>query len=456
MIPARFTAGSLPRQLLAMAGASGAGQLALFLVDILTLTYVAMLHDQTLLAAVGLAKTLVFVNAAFASGVVIAGGVVLSERIGRHAGQRRGRLVSHLLVLALAIAAGVALLELLCVAPVSRWLGADTQAFAQAQHFIWLALPASVLQAGMQMCAQLLKAQGLVRLALVLLLCGAGSLALADPLLIFACGLGLDGAALAYALSSLLSLLVGLVLVKRHIGLSLPRSARLLALHMGRTLRVALPVMLGNLAMPVGITCLMLTMAAQGAAALAGMTVVDRVLQLAYCVFFALPGALVPVLAQNIGAGCDVRAARAIVISRRLVLLYGVAVWLLLIVCGPAIADHFELVDSGRAVFLAMCHYGAGFWLLAGLDFVAQATFLTIGRAWWVPTLGWLRGTLGSVPFVLVGARYGGAPGALVGMWCGNGLVAVAAVWLAARQARAFFALRRAMFNDRKEAYVHD
>nr|WP_218626502.1 MATE family efflux transporter [Pseudomonas sp. dw_358] len=425
-----------------MAGTSALGALAGFLVDILTLVYVSMLHDQALLAAVGLAKTLVFINGAFASGMVIAAGVVLSERIGKHDSQALARWVTHLLILALATSAFIGLLELACVAPVSGWLGTDAPVYEAARHFIWMALPASLLLAAMQMCAQMLKAQGHVRRALGVLLSGAATLALADPLFIFVFDLGLDGAAMAYLLSSAVSLLVGLVLVKRHIGVSTTLRWKLFKLHTGQTLRIALPAMLGNLAMPVGIIGLMVVVAGQGASALAGMAVIDRVLQFAYCVFFALPGALVPVLGQNIGAGCDERFRTSVVLSRRLVVLYGLAVWCGLLVFGPTIADWFELTSSGRAMFLAMCHFGAGFWILFGLDFVAQSVFLTTHRAWWVSVFGWLRGTLGSVPLVLLGARYGGGPGALIGMWVGNGLVAFAAVCFASRRTRQFLAER--------------
>lgn len=445
MIPARarFTEGSVSRHVLAMASTSALSLLAVFLVDILTLVYVSMLHDQTLLAAVGLAKTLIFINGAFASGVVLAGGAVVAERIGKHAAKRVARLVSHLLIMVLGIAGVIAALELAGIQHMARWLGADAAAYAAARQFIWIALPASVLVAAVQMCAQMLKSQGHVRLALAVLLSGAATLALADPLLIFVLGLGLEGAALAYGLSAIVSLVVGLVLVHRHIGLSVQVNPRLLGLHVGRTLRVALPAMLANLAMPVGITYLMLTVVAQGASALAGMAVIDRVLQLGYCVFFALPGALVPVLAQNIGAGRDDRAAAAIASVRRLVVLYGMSIWCLLLVFGASIADYFELLGSGREMFMAFCRFGAGLWILFGLDFVAQAVFITTGRAWYVAAFGWLRGTLGTIPFVFVGAHWLGASGAVIGMWGGNALVAMAAIAVGLLQARRFFSQRQ-------------
>jgi len=433
---ARFTEGPIARHVLAMASTSALSLLAVFMVDILTLVYVSRLGDQRLLAAVGLAKTLMFLNGAFAAGVVIAGGALLSERIGKHGGQRLARLVTHLLLMVLAVAASVAALEWLAMAPLARWLGADPGAYASARGFVCMTLAASVPVALAQMSAQLLKAQGHVRLALWVLLSGALTLAVADPLLILGLGMGLQGAGWSCALAALVSMLVGLCWLKRHLGLALRLNPRLLCLHIGRTARLAVPAMLGNLAMPVGISYLMITLAGLGASALAGMAVVDRVLQLGYCVYFALPTALVPVLAQNLGAGRHDRVRQAIAFTGRGVVLYGVAFWLLVLVTGPLVADYFHLQGNGRDIFLTVTRLGMGLWVLFGLDFVAQSLFLTLGRAWWVPTFGWLRGTLGTLPWVYAGAHGHGASGAVLGMWLGNAVVALLAIITAWRLLR--------------------
>ena len=445
---ARFTEGSVVGHLIATASTSALSLLAVFLVDIFTLIYVSRLDDQVALAAVGLAKMLMFINSAFASGVVTAAGAVLSARIGKHASRALAQWVTHLLLMVLCIAAGVAVIEWLAIAHMGQWLGATAETYQLAGHFIAIVLPCSVLAAAMQMCAQMLRAQGHVRSALAVLLAGAITLAVADPLFIFAFGFGLAGAAISYGLSTVVALAVGLTLVKRHIGLSPVVRFKHLKLHVGLTWPIALPAMLANLAMPVGITYLMLVLTGLGASALAGMAVIDRILQFGYCAFFALPSALVPVFAQNLGARRDERVHTAIRVIRRLVVGYGLCVWLLLIVFGLWIADYFHLLDSGRAMFLAFTRIGAGMWILYGLDFVAQSMFLTMSRAWWVPAFGWLRGTLGTVPFVYAGSQWYGASGALVAMWCGNALVALLAIFTAAVQARRFFQAREPVLGS--------
>ncbi|MBA1289368.1 MATE family efflux transporter [Pseudomonas japonica] len=441
---AHFIDGSISRHILRMSSTTAASLLAVFAVDILTLVYVAMLHDTTLLAAVGIAKTLVFINSGLLSGLILAAGASLSARMGRGAVSGRGRLVTNMLVLATTLSTAVALLELAIAWPIAAWFGADSAPWVAGRVFIAITVPASVLHCTMQLCAQLLRAEGHSRLGLWVVLSGAATLAVADPLLIFACGLGLKGAAIAYALAALVALTVGLNAVGRRIGLSRKLRPKLFKLHARQLFSVALPAMLGNLAMPFAVTYLLLTLASFGAPALAAMAVIDRLLQFCYCLYFALPNALAPVLAQNLAAARDTRARAAIAFTRRLVILYGLAVWAMLELAAAPLASVFGLPPEALPLFNAFCHFGAGLWVAFGLDFIALAMFITMGRAWWVAAFAWLRGTLGTLPFVYVGSRVNDGSGALLGMWVGNAMVAALSVASAAAMAKTFFARRAA------------
>ncbi len=229
----------------------------------------------------------------------------------------------------------------------------------------------------MQMAAQILRTSGDNSRALKVVLSAAATLAVADPFFIFALDLGLNGAGIAFALSACVSASLGVYWVRKRVGLVLTHNLKLLRLHAVRTFRIALPAMAANLAF--------------GTSALAAMTVLDRVLQFSYCAFFALPGALAPVLGQNIGAQRDDRVRAAIVFTRRLVVGYGLVVWLMLILAGGMIADLYQLEGDARVLFLAFCQFGGGLWVVIRLDFVAIAVFMTMNRSWWVPVFAWLR-----------------------------------------------------------------
>ena len=69
-----------------------------------------------------------------------------------------------------------------------------------------------------------------------------------------------------------------------------------------------------------------------------------------------------------------------------------------------------------------------------GAQFVAQAAFNNLGRPHWSTIANWGRATIGTVPFLHVGAMLAGATGMLVGSALGSvifGFAAVAAAyWL--------------------------
>lgn len=439
---AKFTEGLITRHILVMTSTSALSLLAVFLVDILTLVYVSMLHQPLLLAAVGIAKVLIFLNSALANGLIIAAATVLSERIGHRATKAVSRFTTSLVLMVVCVCGLSAVLQLALIVPVTRLLGADAATYEAARVFIWLTLPFSVLQCAMQMSAQILRTAGDSRRALWVVLSGAATLAIADPLLIFVLDLGLEGAGLSYALSALTSACLGIYWVRRHVGLTLSIKLKLLRMHVRRTFKVALPAMVGNLATPVGLAYLVSTVATFGTSALAAMAVLDRVLQFSYCAFFALPSALAPVLGQNIGAHLNQRTRSAIVFTRQLVVVYGLFVWgVLLLACG-SIADFYGLEGEGRALFLAFCQVGGGLWVLIGLDFVSIAVFVTMQRPWLVAVFAWLRSTAGTVPFVYGATHLFGSSGAMPGMFTGNAVIALISTCVASITAKRFFTRR--------------
>jgi Na+-driven multidrug efflux pump len=441
-VSGKFTQGPVTRHILVMTSTSALSLLAVFLVDILTLVYVAMLHDPLLLAAVGIAKVLIFANGAIASGLIIAAASVLSARISKRSSAGFARLICNLLLMTLFMSGITAAIELALVSPITHWLGADDSIYPMARDFIWLTLPFAVLQSAMQMCAQMLRTTGDSRRAMWVVMSGAATLAIADPLLIFVFDLGLKGAGLAYAVSAIASASLGIYWVRRRIGLRFSSDLRLWRQHVRVVFKIALPAIVGNLATPVGLAYVFSVLATFGASTLAAMAVVDRVMQFSYCAFFALPSALAPVLGQNIGADSESRVTAAVVFTRRLVVVYGLAVWAVLVLLSGFIADLYELQGQGRAMFLAFCYVGGGLWAIIGLDFVAMSVFVTMGRPWLVAVFAWLRATVGTLPFVYVGTHLFGGSAALPGMFTGNALIAIISILTASLTAKRFFANR--------------
>jgi len=65
------------------------------------------------------------------------------------------------------------------------------------------------------------------------------------------------------------------------------------------------------------------------------------------------------------------------------------------------------------------CRYGASAWVFVTCLFVANTVFNNLGFPLLAMIFNWGRATMGTIPFVTVGARWGGVEGALLGLVLG-------------------------------------
>lgn len=424
---AAFTEGSVLRHVVVMTCTSTTSLLSIFLVDIFTVVYIGILRDDSLLAALVLAKTLLFFITSMVLGIAVGAGAVIAKSTGAGAHERSKQFASTGFVLVMAVAAVGAALELLCLDRAIGLLGAHGDALQSARSYLRITLPATLLMAIGQMCAQVLRTAGYSRQAMWILLVATAAVAVADPLFIFGFRLGLDGAGYAYVVSCAVSAALGLYYVLSVAGLTSKIGTAHFAADTARIARVAFPAVVGNLATPVALAYLMASMAQFGAQALAGVAVVDRITQFAFCVLFVLPGALSPVIGQNLGATRRDRVEDAIKASFAMVVAYGAVVSIVLALAANLLCDAFHMEGEGRVILLAFSRFGGVLWTLIGLQFIAISIFITMRRAIYVTLFGWLRATLGTIPFVWYGARAFGGEGAVIGQLVGNALVALAA-----------------------------
>ncbi|SDW90180.1 Na+-driven multidrug efflux pump [Pseudomonas syringae] len=428
-----FTEGSVLRHIVFMTGTSATSLLSIFLIEVLTVVYIAMLRDDSLLAAFAVAKTLMFFLIAMILGIAVAVSTAVSRGLGSGMPDKARRLASSGLLLGVMATLGAAALELIMLEPAVRMLGGEGSILAAARDYLWISLPASVLVAVEQLCVQILRSAGFGKQAMWTLLIATAAIAIADPLLIIVFDLGLTGAGIAYLMSSLVSAFLGFYYVHRVARLTCRVSLAYLSGDIIDIGRIAIPAVVGNLATPVGMAYVMAAMAPFGSQALAAIGAIDRVIQVAFCAVFALPGALIPILGQNLGAMNTARVSQAVKATYGLLICYGAATSLLLILLAEPLARLFHVTGEGLAVFSAFCRWGGLFWTLIGLQFIATSIFISVGRPVYVTLFGWLRGSLGTVPFVWYGAQAFGSVGVMLGQLLGNAIVAFCACWLAYR-----------------------
>jgi Na+-driven multidrug efflux pump len=191
--------------------------------------------------------------------------------------------------------------------------------------------------------------------------------------------------------------------------------------------------MLTNVATPIGNGFVTRAIAPFGDAAVAAMAVTGRLTPLAFCVIFALSGAVGPIIGQNFGAKQFDRVRGTLIKAVQFTAIYVAAIWAILLLAHSFISNSFQLSDEGATIVFWFALVVAPLFLFNGTLFVSNAAFNNLRRPLFSTFLNWGKNTIGVVPFILVGATLGGAPGVLIGQAVGGVLFGIVGFWLAYR-----------------------
>ena len=425
---AKFTQGSIMRHVVEMTATGSVGLMAIFVVDFLNLFYISLLGQQELAAAIGYAGTILFFTTSVCIGVTIAGTALVSRALGARRRDDARRLAASSLVFMGVVTALLTTVTLLLITPVLTLLGATGRTHDIAWWFLAIVTPSTPLL-GIGMAASgVLRATGDARRAMYVTLSGGLVTAALDPILIFAAGLGVDGAAIVSIVSRLTLMLVGLHgCIKVHDLVARPTASA--ALADARPLAgIAVPAVLANVATPIGNAFVTAGVAPFGDGAVAGYAVIGRIVPLAFGAIFALSGSIGPILGQNLGARRFDRLRRTVTDSLAFTLAYCLVVWAILVVLRDPIVSAFGVAGTGADLIRFFCLVVAGTFLFLGALFVANAAFNNLGFPTWSTLFNWGRATLGTVPFVWIGGRYFGAEGVIAGQALGGVVFGIAAV----------------------------
>jgi len=106
--------------------------------------------------------------------------------------------------------------------------------------------------------------------------------------------------------------------------------------------------------------------------------------------------------------------------------------WLILAVAAPLIIQAFSVSGQAAALVRLFCSALAGCYIFIGWLFVANAAFNNLGYPLLSTAFNWARVTLGTIPFVSIGAAYGPS-GVLTGQSMGSVAIGLAAAVVAFR-----------------------
>ncbi len=412
---AKFTTGSTLRHVIVMTATGSIGLIAIFIVDALNLFYISLLGVQELAAAIGFASTLMFFTVSVAIGLTIATSAVVSRALGRGSRPEAAALGGAAILFTGAALALITACVWPFLNPLLALLGATGETLALATRFLQIVLPSAPVVAIGMGTTGILRGTGDARRAMYVTLASGLAAAILDPLLIFGLDLGLDGAAISTVLSRLVMVVVGLHGARTVHGLvAMPDLKRLSAVARPY-FAIGIPAVLTQLATPVGNAYVTAEIALFGDDAVAGWAIIGRIVPVAFGAIFALSGAVGPILGQNFGARRYDRLRAVMRDSLIVTMVYVLGAWLLLALFRHQLATLFGATAEARELIVFFCLFAAGSFLFNGALFVSNAAFNNLGHAGYSTIFNWGRATLGTVPFVWLGATLYGAVGVIAG-----------------------------------------
>jgi len=419
------------RHVMTMAGTGAIGMMAVFAVDLLNFFYISLLGDKSLTAAIAFASSVSYLQISVSIGMTIGLGAVVGRLIGAREFGHARRVASAFLIVMVGVGLLLGLVAAAFAPEFLSLLGARGEALTRASGFLRIVSPAFPLVAlGMGVSA-LLRAVGDAKRAMRVTLTGAVVSACLDPVMILVLHQGLRGAAISTIIARVVVTGSGLLNLRHHHLLERP----VLTCIWPSTRRVgsvALPAMATNLATPVASAFVMKSIATFGLDAVSGQAALDRIVPVAFSLVFALTGSVGPIMSQNLGAGEIGRVRETLIAAFKITAGCVGVTWLVLGVFYPVVIRMFSLHGMGVLIARMFCQWAVAGYFFVGLLFVANAAFNNLGRPLYSTMFNWGRATLGTIPFVWFGLRFGPV-GVLAGQALGAVVFGTAAIVMAFR-----------------------
>ncbi|RED54342.1 MATE family efflux transporter [Aestuariispira insulae] len=425
-----FVSGSTMGHVIRMTGTGSIGMLAIFAVDFIDMFFLSLLGEAELAAAIGFAGSILFFTMSVSIGLAIGVSVMVSRMLGAGDSAKAGQYTVSGLVLGVLLLVLLAIVTWLLVPVLLEMLGASGRTADYARRYLNILIPSMPLMVAAMMGGALLRSSGLPKFAMYSTLLGALANAVLDPLLIFTAGLGIEGAALASAIARFVMFAVAIVAVWRATDLMRAWNPAGFFGDMRDIARIAGPAVLTNVATPIGNIYVMAAAADFGDSAVAGMSIVGRIIPFAFAATFALSGSIGPIVGQNIGAERIDRVRSTLKDSLIFIAGYVAVVWLILALLADLAVTFFSATGVSADVVRLFCLGIAGSFFFNGAQFVANAAFNNLGRPMLSTLFNFAKATIGTIPFVYAGGLIWGPQGILVGQALGGSLVAMVAIFM--------------------------
>ncbi|MEH6454051.1 MAG: MATE family efflux transporter [Psychromonas sp.] len=422
MQQARFLQGSILKHVMTMSVTNAVGLSAIFLVDLVDIYFISLLNDNHLTAAIGYASALMFFTTAVSIALVTTNSAKVGKAVGLKNAPLAKRYISHLSLYSLLTCSFLCVFIWFFTPELLRLIGAEGQVLIEATTYLRIILPSfPILALAMQMGATL-RSLGDGRRAMYGTLAGSLINAILDPIFIFTFNMDLQGAAIASAISRCCVFVIAFYFVCYKYKMFTLPNLSLFKLDISKISLVAIPATLTQIATPLGNLYVTYEVAKFGTEYVAGWAVIGRLIPVAFSVMFAISGAIGPIISQNYGALQISRVRAVLNESLKFVFAYTLVISLFLSMSQDHIVTLFNAQAQTAELIRIFCQYISISFIFTGITFVTMAFLNNLGYQKHATLLNLGKVSLGTVPFVAVGAFYFQAPGILYGQALGTTL----------------------------------
>ena len=358
----------------------------------------------------------------------------LSRLLGKGDKETGNRVASTALYSSVAIGAIAIIISLFFLKPILKQLGAIESVMPYALTYTTIYIAFSIFTVFNVTMNNIVSSEGAARTAMYALLCGAVLNVILDPILIYVCDLGVAGAAVATALSQVLSTIIYLIYIFRKKSIF---TFRIHEYHpsdgvMKEILKVGIPTMLFQILTSFSIAMINHTATEYGKSALAAMGPVTKIMTVGTLIVYGFLKGFQPIAGFSYGAGKYDRLHEAIRIAILWSTAFCVIYGLIAIIFSRNIIALFTKSD------LEMIHIGSKALRANGLSFmffgfytVYSFLFLVMGKAKEGAFLGACRQGICFLPCILILPALLNLDGILLAQPVADVLAAIITVFMA-------------------------
>lgn len=340
----------------------------------------------------------------------------ISRLLGRGDKDTADQVASTALYSSILAGALMILLTLIFLTPILRLLGATQSILPYALTYGGIYVTFSIFNVFNVTMNNIVTSEGAAKTTMCALLSGAVLNMVLDPVFIYGLDLGVAGAAIATALSQVISSLVYLayILCKKSMFTFRPSQCRYSPQIMSEILKIGVPTLVFQLLTGLSITLINMQAKEYGDSVIAGMGAVTRIISMGSLMVFGFLKGFQPIAGYSYGAKKYDRLRQAIRTSILWSTIFCTVYGLAMAVFPTAVISQFtkgdmEMIQAGQKALRAN---GLSF-LLFGYYTVYSSLFLALGKAREGFILGACRQGICFVPIIL----------ALPALWGINGIL---------------------------------